>query len=126
MISSINLRERVDHCCHRGFISGANIVKVQHALNSTCLHAPNNGLCLFSEEDGGFGWREKVRETSELQTGEGGNRLRDNVAIQLLISKLRIAHTEKIAGREMKTLHTFNNILFLLPGFSLKFLFLTL
>lgn len=133
MISSINLRERVDHCCHRGFISGANIVKVQHALNSTRLHAPNNGLCLFSEEYGCFGWGEKVGETSELgthkdciQTGEGGNRLRDKVSIQLLISKLRTAHTEKIAGREMKTLNTFNKILFLLPVFSLKFLFLTL
>lgn len=94
MISSINLRERVDHSCHRGFISGANVVKVQHALNSTCLHAPNNGLGLFSEECGSFGWGE-VRETSELVTGkdcikrgEGGDRLRDKASVQLLINKL--------------------------------------
>lgn len=100
MISSINLRERVDHSCHRGFISGANIVKVQHALNSTRLHAPNNGLGLLSEECGGFGWGEKVRETSELETGkdcikrgEGRDRLRGKASMQLLISKLQTLHT---------------------------------
>lgn len=70
MILSVNLRERVDHSCHGGFISGANVVKVQHALNSTRLHAPNNGLGLFSEECGGFSWGEKARETSELETGK--------------------------------------------------------
>lgn len=73
MISSINLRERVDHCCHRGFISGANIVKVQHALNSTRLHAPNNGLCLFSEEYGCFGWEhiKIVFRQEKVGTGSG-------------------------------------------------------
>lgn len=46
---SRNLRERVDHGCHRGFVPGAHIVKVQHALHGTCLHAPDNGLGLFPE-----------------------------------------------------------------------------
>lgn len=66
----LNLRERVDHSCHRGFISGANVVKVQHALNSTRLHAPNNGLCLFSEECGGFGWRRKSE--NDIRAGNRG------------------------------------------------------
>lgn len=50
-----NLREGVDHGCHRGFVPGAHVVKVQHALHSTCLHAPDNGLGVFAEERGGFG-----------------------------------------------------------------------
>lgn len=50
-----NIREGVDHGCHRGFVPGADVVKVQHALHGTCLHAPDDGLGLLSEECGGFG-----------------------------------------------------------------------
>lgn len=108
----LNLRERVDHSSHRGIIAGANVVKVQHALNSTRLHAPNNGLCLFSEECGGFGWGEKVRD---IRAGSRGKEREEKVGVRLREKGMTVdvnkeifetAHTlrKKTAGREMRNI----------------------
>lgn len=45
-----HLRERVDHGCDRWLISGADIVKVQHALYCPSLHTPHYRLGVFAEE----------------------------------------------------------------------------
>lgn len=111
----LNLRERVDHSSHRGIIAGANVVKVQHALNSTRLHAPNNGLCLFSEECGGFGWGEKVRDIRAACRGKEreekvGVRLREKgMTVDVNKQIIETEHTlrKKKAGREIKNIAHF-------------------
>lgn len=52
---NLNSREGVDHGRHRGLDPRADVVKVQHALNSPSLHAPDDGLGLLPEESRGLG-----------------------------------------------------------------------
>lgn len=53
------LREGVDHGGHGRLYSGADVVKVQHALHRPGLHAPHDGLGVFAEEGGCLGYRGK-------------------------------------------------------------------
>ena len=62
----VNLREGVHHGSHRRFISGANVVKIHHALHSTCLHAPDDGLGVFAEQCGCFGCEGEKADREEL------------------------------------------------------------
>lgn len=57
-----HLRERVDHGCHRRLISGADVVKVHHALYCPSLHTPHYGLGVFAEKARCFGYRERVTD----------------------------------------------------------------
>lgn len=63
-----HLRERVDHGCDRWLISGADVVKVQHALYRPGLHAPHDGLGVFAEEGCCLGYKERktVRDKYRL------------------------------------------------------------
>eukprot|EP00123_Amoebidium_parasiticum_P009668 comp19635_c0_seq1/m.23182 comp19635_c0_seq1/g.23182 ORF comp19635_c0_seq1/g.23182 comp19635_c0_seq1/m.23182 type:complete len:487 (+) comp19635_c0_seq1:1309-2769(+) len=42
--------ERVDHGGHRGCLAAAQVVKVQHALHGTSLHAVDNAACVLGEQ----------------------------------------------------------------------------
>ena len=80
-----DLRERVDHGGHRGLVSGADVVKVQHALHSPGLHAPHNGLGVAAEEGGILSWWAKTQrvhpghthDTPPYETRRGRGRLPD-------------------------------------------------
>lgn len=48
--SKAHSREWVDHGRDRWFISGADIIKVQHSLYRTSLHTPHYGLGVLIEE----------------------------------------------------------------------------
>lgn len=64
----INLREGVHHGCDRWLISGADIVKVQHALHCPCLHTPHYGLGVLAEEGGCLGYRvRKAKKQMEIK-----------------------------------------------------------
>lgn len=52
-----NARERVDHRWNWWIISGTDIIKVQHPLDSPCLHPPHQGLCVFSEQGCCLCWK---------------------------------------------------------------------
>lgn len=54
-------RERVDHGSHGGLVSGADVVKVQHALHGPGLHAPHDGLGVAAEEGGTLSWWAKTQ-----------------------------------------------------------------
>ena len=65
-------RERVHHGGHGGLISGADVVKVQHALYSPGLHAPHDGLCVAAEEGGTLSWWAKTQRVHPEHTPPGG------------------------------------------------------
>lgn len=67
----VNLRKRVHNGRHRGLVSRAHVVKIQHALHSTCLHSPDDGLGVFAEQCGCFGWLEKKQKQAKIKIKTG-------------------------------------------------------
>lgn len=57
------LREWINHGSHRGFIPGANIIKVQHSLDSPGLHPPHDCLGMAAEQCCGFTCSETGEKT---------------------------------------------------------------
>lgn len=64
-------RERVDHGSHRGLVTGADVVEVQHALHSPGLHAPHNGLGVAAEEGGALSWWAETQRVHPVHTPLG-------------------------------------------------------
>lgn len=60
------LRERINHGSHGRFIPGANVIKVQHSLDSPGLHPPHDCLGVAAEQRCGFTCSE--REEKKHQT----------------------------------------------------------
>jgi len=73
LYNSAHLRERVDHGRDRRLLSGADVIKVDHALHGPRLHTPHDGLGVFAEEGSGLGCRERNAVTQRnLNTPNGG------------------------------------------------------
>lgn len=43
-------RKWIDHGYHRRFSAGTDVIKVQHALYGSLLHAPDDTLCLLRKQ----------------------------------------------------------------------------
>lgn len=56
------LREGINHGSHWGFIPGANIIKVQHSLDSPGLHPPHDRLGVAAEQRCGFTCSERGKK----------------------------------------------------------------
>ena len=67
-----NSRERVDHGSHRGLVTGADVVKVQHALHGPGLHAPHDGLGMAAEEGGALSWGAETQRVHPEHIPPGG------------------------------------------------------
>lgn len=63
-----HLREGVDHGGDGRLLSGANVVKVHHALHGPGLHAPHDGLGVFAEEGCRLGCGEEKRNSCLTHT----------------------------------------------------------
>lgn len=106
------LRERVNHGCNRRLQSGADIVKVQHALHCSRLHTPHNGLGMLAKKGCCFSCKTKTTRQKlksplfipmksqiihlliTIFQGELGERIKKNSIDTLLVTLYNLKGTE--------------------------------